>query len=199
MPDGKRKRPPQVGTIGGLMAQELGYCDVRECHHSPNARSRGARARTRSRLPHRRLRRAEPVFQILREVAQALGQGLADTNRRDARPGAGQARPRLFASKVSTSSPAPTATLVRPRNPPLPSTMRRVFASQGHAGALTAADTNPQLPASQGCGSVYRLRTSGSAGRLWRNNEDDLLDGDSRHACSSPLKLRGQSFWICCC
>ena len=33
----RRKRPPQVGTIGGLIAQELRltiYCDVRECHHS---------------------------------------------------------------------------------------------------------------------------------------------------------------------
>lgn len=33
----KPKRPPQVGTFGGLIAQKLRltiYCDVRECHHS---------------------------------------------------------------------------------------------------------------------------------------------------------------------
>ena len=33
----KHRRPPQVGAIGALIAQELRltiYCDVRECHHS---------------------------------------------------------------------------------------------------------------------------------------------------------------------
>jgi hypothetical protein len=33
----KRRRPPQVGTVGGLLAHGLRltiYCDVRECHHS---------------------------------------------------------------------------------------------------------------------------------------------------------------------